>query len=144
MTRIDFYIINQPTADIFVCRLSETIYKSEKISKSGLAIYINATDNQHCKRLDNCLWTFKDQSFIPHAISSNQQHSETVLIGHSQTPQQDCQVLINLAEQVPDYFSRCSRVAEIITNSDAAKQLGRQRYNYYRERGYPIETHQLK
>lgn len=138
MTRIDFYIITQATADIFVCRLSEKIYKT------GLTLYINANDSQHCKRLDSCLWTFRDQSFIPHVISDNsRQHTEKVLIGHSHTPQQDCKVLINLAEQVPDFFSRCSRVAEIVTNTDSAKQLGRQHYNFYRERGYQIETHQL-
>lgn len=138
MTRIDFYIIKQARTDVFVCRLSEKIYKS------GFSLFINANDDQQCRQLDISLWTFRDQSFVPHAICKHgQQHKEKVLIGHSQAPQQEYQVLINLADQVPDYFSRSQRVAEIIANHETAKHAGRQRYNYYRERGYEIQTHQI-
>jgi DNA polymerase-3 subunit chi len=51
-------------------------------------------------------------------------------------------VLINLSDDVPAYFSRFERLLEII---DAAKpEPGRKRYQYYLDRGYPLQTHKIQ
>ena len=55
----------------------------------------------------------------------------------------DCEVLINLADEVPDFFSRYARVAEIVDADAIRREKGRERFRFYRDRGYQLQTHQL-
>ncbi|MEJ2644677.1 MAG: DNA polymerase III subunit chi, partial [Gammaproteobacteria bacterium] len=64
-------------------------------------------------------------------------------VGHQESPETDCDVLINLAAEVPLFFSRFERVAELIGNNEENKQQGRQRYRFYKDRGYTLDTHNL-
>ena len=52
-------------------------------------------------------------------------------------------VLINLAGSVPSFFGRFERVAEIVDQSDAQKQVARERYRFYRDRGYALQSHNV-
>ena len=60
-------------------------------------------------------WTFKQNSFLPHAPAGPtlEEPVPPVLIGHGETPAGDSQVLINLTGEVPLFFSRFERVAEV-------------------------------
>ena len=49
-------------------------------------------------------------------------------------------VLINLTEEQPMFFSQFERVAEVIDDNESSKQAGRQRFQFYKQRGYEIET----
>jgi len=44
---------------------------------------------------------------------------------------------------VPAWFSRFTRIAELVGAAEDDKARGRERFRYYRERGYPLETHNL-
>jgi|TARA_B110000977_G_C10720438_1_gene354983 DNA polymerase-3 subunit chi len=57
-------------------------------------------------------------------------------------PLHDGGLLINLAFQVPSFFGRFDRVAEIIVGE--TKDRGREHYKFYRDRGYPLHHHDLK
>jgi DNA polymerase-3 subunit chi len=52
-------------------------------------------------------------------------------------------VLINLQPLPPPFFSRFERLAEIVGLDDADVAAGRNRYRYYRERGYELRSHSL-
>jgi DNA polymerase IIIc chi subunit len=52
-------------------------------------------------------------------------------------------VLISLAPEVPTWFSRFTRIAELVGAAEDDKVRGRERFRFYRERGYPLETHNL-
>jgi DNA polymerase-3 subunit chi len=67
-----------------------------------------------------------------------------VLIGDAEEPPTSHHgVLINLGEDVPVYFSRFERVLEIVPSQDDARASSRARFKFYRDRGYPLETHEL-
>ncbi len=53
-------------------------------------------------------------------------------------------MLINLAAEVPLFFSRFERVAELVNEQADTRSQGRARYSFYRERGYPLHTHEIK
>jgi len=146
MTRVDFYILNDtsPQArDLFACRVVEKAYRL------GHGVYLHTTNAQQAKRLDQLLWTFKQNSFVPHAIEGDSPApNPPVLIGHAThpgdtQPAQQRQVLVNLAAEVPLFFSSFERVAEIIDQSKENKVSGRTRYRFYRDRGYRLENHQI-
>jgi DNA polymerase-3 subunit chi len=50
-------------------------------------------------------------------------------------------VLINLADQLPSFFSRFERLIECVDHDPEVKQASRSRFKYYRDHGYPLNTH---
>ena len=66
-----------------------------------------------------------------------------MLLGHGEEPGADHQLLINLADDVPLFFSRFDRVAEIINDDPAILHQGRQRYSSYRNDEYPLHYHEI-
>lgn len=142
MTRIDFYILRDradQACPLFACRLADKAYQL------GHQIYIHTESEAQTRQLDDLLWTFRPGSFLPHAIAGAalEEPVPPILLGHAAEPPGDPQVLINLAIEVPLFFSRFERVAEVI-DADATRKLqGRERYRFYRERGYELSTHNL-
>lgn len=141
MTRVDFYLLPGQEAlhrERFACRLADKAYRL------GHRVYIHTDGAEQTRQLDNLLWTFQQSSFVPHCTAGeNTGEAPPVLLGHDAEPDQDTPVLINLAPAVPLFFSRFDRVAELIDEQPDIRQQGRARYSFYRERGYPLNTHKL-
>jgi DNA polymerase-3 subunit chi len=138
MTKIDFYILGAGSSEQMACRIAEKAYKL------GNRIYIHTASAQQAKHLDDLLWTFQDGSFVPHETYQPGKASESPIeIGCHESPETNCEVLINLAPEVPLFFSRFLRVAELIDPNQEAKAQGRERFRFYRDRGYPLNTHEL-
>jgi DNA polymerase-3 subunit chi len=137
MTRIDFYQLNpqQHNADRVVCQLCQKAYESKQLT---LLLTQNQQQTEH---LDRQLWIFDDDSFIPHDAEESDQFMSPVLIHNEPELRNERQLLINLADDIPGYFARFERVIELVTESN--KQQAREHYNYYRERGYPLNHHNL-
>ena len=141
MTKVDFYLLpaSGNARELFACRLTEKAYRL------GHRVYLLAPDRPAALELDELLWTFSQGSFVPHAIVSTATPADDhpVLIGHEEPPPAFGEVLVNLAAEIPPWFGRFARVAELVGADDAARASGRERYRFYRERGYPLDTHTL-
>lgn len=141
MTRVDFYLIDQATEsghDAAVCKLTHKAFRLRH------RIYILTPDHSHAQRLDRLLWIFSAGSFIPHGLSSETADADMpVLIGYDEPPAAFEDVLIQLAPQVPEYFSRFQRVAEVVGGADEDKARARERFKFYRDRGYALQTHKI-
>lgn len=147
MTRVDFYIL--PDADpaqrpLLACRLAE------KAHGQGLKVYVHTATEGEALHLDELLWTFRDGSFLPHALAKGMDadsagsESVPVLVGHDHEPSTHMDVLINLDMEVPRFFGRFERVAELVDQRPEQLARSRERYRFYRERGYELNSHQLK
>ena len=82
MTRVDFYVLPD-TADgarlEFACRIAEKAYTQAH------RVYVHAASAAEAARLDELLWTFRDTSFVPHALAGagiSAADAPPVLIGH--------------------------------------------------------------
>lgn len=141
MPKVDFYLLTrtQPQArERFACKLAEKVYRL------GHRIYIHNADHPQAQAIDNLLWTFRQGSFVPHALIRTEEVEDApVLIGCEGEPEVPLDLLINLGEAVPPFFSQFQRVAEIIGPDGPERQAGRQRYRYYREQHCSLETHTI-
>lgn len=144
MTRVDFYILDRGSDDAcltLACRLAE------KAVAQKLDVLINTADPGESTRLDSLLWTFSQGSFLPHRRLGDEtrpDENEPVLIGCGEEPPGErWDLLINLAREVPGFFSRFERVAELVGAEDENKTAGRERFRYYRDRGYELQTHHV-
>lgn len=142
MTRIDFYIIekgSEQATDTFICRLAAKAWSQNN------AVYMHTQDEQHSAKFDELLWTFSQTSFVPHQLAQADNKGETILLNHKTDAAIPTHhdVLINLHLEAPSFFSQFERVAEIITTDEKSKVKGRERYQFYRDRGYALETHKI-
>jgi DNA polymerase-3 subunit chi len=141
MTRVDFYILQDSRADArheLTCKLAEKAYKQ------GHKVYINTASNQQLKLLDELLWTFRDGSFLPHdCYHAGDTDDQPILLGHAIEPDGPDDVLVNLADDIPAFFSRFNRVAELVGGDDTQRESARDRYRFYKDRGYTLNTHKL-
>ena len=137
MTRIDFYQLNpqQHNADRVVCQLCQKAYESKQFT------LLLTQSQQQTEYLDRQLWVFDDDSFVPHDAEESDQFMSPVLIHNEPDLRNERQLLINLADVIPGYFARFERVIELVTENN--KPQAREHYNYYRERGYPLNHHNL-
>lgn len=142
MTRVDFYISEdsrQQARELLACRIIEKAWQQKT------PVYVHTDSPQQAAQLDSLLWTYRDQSFIPHACMGEQLEPNCqVILGHQEPPDHHNQVLVNLCDDVPMFFSRFDRVIELIHEHEPAKQKGRERYKFYKDRGYALATHTIK
>jgi DNA polymerase-3 subunit chi len=140
VTKIDFYVLGpgRGSRHLFACRIAE------KAWRQGLRVLIHTNDQQETESMDSLLWSFSDQSFLPHGrLGQADPAANPILVGHADDPADEHQLLINLASDLPTWFSRFERVAECIDQEPQVKTAGRERFRFYREHGYPMDTHQL-
>jgi DNA polymerase-3 subunit chi len=141
MPRIDFYLLDDPAPNgvaLLACRLTE------KAFLLGHSIFIQAGSEDQAQALDNLLWTFKPGSFLPHARHPGSDGKTTpILIGHNTEPQADAQVLINLSAEIPAFYPRFERVAELVGPGETVRQQARERFRTYRDSGCELNTHNL-
>jgi DNA polymerase-3 subunit chi len=135
VTRIDFYQISGDER-AFACRLIDLVYRK------GHQIYVHTSTEEQARTLDEQLWTFKEETFVPHAL-----HSEAldvpIKIGFDHEPEEHQDVMINLSGEIPHFFSRFDRVAEVVPVDQNSRQAARENYAYYKERGYVLNYHKI-
>ena len=139
MTQIDFYVLPENgslTAHAAVGRIAE------KALSRGHQTFVQVTDEATATALHDSLWTFRTESFLPHAIVGNDD-GEPLVIGWDDPSLEHDDVLINTTGAVPGHFARFGRLAEIVAPDAATIEASREAWRFYRDRGYPLAKHDL-
>ena len=142
-TRVSFYVLSgaEPATRLgYACRLAEKAYKLQN------RIHAHAGDRAMATKLDELLWTFRQGSFVPHELLTPvRQAPITIGSADAEAPIEPpaADLLINLADDVPAFFNRSPRIAEIIDGSPASREAGRLRHRFYRDQGLEPETHEV-
>ena len=142
MPRVDFYVMQNQSRDgslRVACRVVE------KAWQMGHRVFIATASAEVTRQVDELLWTFRPDSFVPHGRSPEEQDADlAILIGHTGQPKDRAEVLINLTGTVPEFHAAFERIAEFVSGDEESRQLGRERYRFYRERDYEVKSHQLQ
>lgn len=116
----------------------------ERASGEGrrVLVYVPAGDRRD--HLDRLLWTQPATGFTPHCRAENDLAAETPIVFASELdhPLHD-ECLLNLSDEVPSGFSRFEELIEIVSIEDADRLPGRERFRFYRERGYPLDNRDI-
>ncbi len=139
MTRVGFYVVQAAEAGQ---RLQVAARLAAKAFAAGHSIYINAVDRDQAAALDELLWSYRPDSFLPHALAG-EEFSDRIAIGWGQDPGEHSDLLINLQLEIPAFFSRFGRVAEVVTQDEQSLAALRRSWTFYRDRGYQLEKHDL-
>ncbi|HJO35176.1 MAG: DNA polymerase III subunit chi [Pseudomonadota bacterium] len=137
MTRVSFYVLQPAAAERppAACRIVEKAYRL------GKGIYVHLPSPAALAHFDDLLWTFRQGSFVPHLPAANDDGRVPVLLGSQARPQpRVSDVLVNLADEVPGFFGQFDRLIEIVGGEEEARTQARERFRFYRDRGYALET----
>ena len=137
MTRIDFYVDADDRLRV-ACRLAA------KAVAQRLRVLVYAPDGDVAVAIDKLMWTTPAIGFLPHVAAGHRLAAETpVVIARGAEDSPHDEVLVNLAAEWPPAFARFQRLVEIVTADEDDKRAARDRYRFYRDRGYEIRTHSL-
>lgn len=121
------------------CQLIYAHYKQKQ------TIYIHCQNKQQAFSIDEILWTFAPDSFIPHSIKDpNNEFLSPVEIGFDPIgSNKKRQVLINLADQCPPFAVNFDHIIDFVADDDGMKAIARDRYKQYRTMGIELATQKL-
>ena len=134
MTRIHFY----SNADDRLQAACAWLAASWQQKKS---VVVFVPEAEVAERLDRMLWTQPAIGFLPHCAADTALAGETpVLIARriEEVAQDAC--LLNLSNDIPSGFSRFEELVEIVSTDDPVRLPARERFRFYRERGYELEN----
>jgi DNA polymerase-3 subunit chi len=137
MTTVDFYFNAQDKLQV-ACRLAG------KALAQGRSLLVYAPEADTASRLNKLLWTWQATGFVPHCALHDPLAADTpvLIAGDAETPKR-CDVLLNLASACPPHFERFERLLELVGSDEAERAAGRERYRFYKSRGYAIGHHDL-
>lgn len=140
MTEVDIHY-NLSDKAAYACRLVRKM-----VGRGASAVLLGAP--QQLEQLDRLLWTFSAQDFLPHCRSDA---PATMLLASpivlaEVAPDIDATstrepILVNLGFEVPAGFEKHQRLIDLVGQDESERTLGRQRWKFYKERGYPIKAH---
>ncbi|WP_394129619.1 DNA polymerase III subunit chi [Shewanella maritima] len=121
------------------CLLTEQYYRQQQ------TIYIHCQDKQQAHQMDELLWQLDPLSFVPHNLKGEGLHTGSpVEIGFDPVgPNKSRQVLINLADQVPQFAVNLPHIIDFVAQDTALKQAARLRYRQYQQLGMQVNTQPL-
>jgi DNA polymerase-3 subunit chi len=138
VTKVDFYTGSED-------KLRTACQLSHKALQNGVRVLLHVLDEATADKLDKLLWHFPPTAFMPHCRHQQAGASNMpVVIAHQGESFPHRDLLISLNDTCLPFFSRFERVIEIITQDENDARLGRERYSFYKDRGYELRHFDLR
>lgn len=138
--RADFYLIAKPRFReqplLLVCELAKRAFATQQPT------LILARDPAQAEALDELLWAFDEDAFIPHQLAGDEDDADTAVLivpPGVETPVRP--LAINLRETCPE--NDCERVLEVVAADPAEREGSRLRWREYQRRGYELAKNDM-
>ena len=142
--RADFYMIAGRPAFVaqpllLVCKLAE------KAVQAGQPCLVLCASAEQADFLDDLLWEFEDDAFVPHQIVGMEEDEETddtpVLIVPPGVDAGMRPLVINLRDALPP--PGYQRVLEIVPAEESAREPARKRWLEYKQLDYELKRNEM-
>ena len=140
MARADFYLIAKPRFAeqplLLVCELARRACDANQFT------LVLARDAAQAEELDDLLWSFDPDAYIPHQIAGDEEDELTpVLIVPPGTDAPPRPLVINLRDDA--WSAACERVLEVVPADPAARGPLRERWKQYQALSYELNKHDM-
>ena len=141
MPRADFYLIDKPRFReqplLLVCELAKRAFAAE------LPTLVLARDAAQAEALDDLLWAFDPDEYLPHQIAGSDEGDDDapILIA---TPDMDVParpLMLNLRDAAPS--GSFERVLEVVPADPAARDPLRERWKHYQALGFEVKKYDM-
>jgi DNA polymerase-3 subunit chi len=141
MARADFYLIAKDRFKAeplrLVCELARKAYDA------NLWTLVLARDAAQAEELDDLLWSFDDDAYIPHQVAGTDDEDELapVLIAAPDTDAPLRPLVINLRDDAVE--GSFERVLEVVPADESSRGPLRERWTQYKARGLEVNKHDM-
>lgn len=140
MPRADFYLIAKPRFAeqplLLVCELAKRAHAANQFT------LVLARDAAQAEEIDDLLWSFEPDAFIPHQIAGDEEDELTpVLVVPPEIEAPPRPLVINLRDAA--WTEPCERVLEVVPADPAARAPLRERWRQYQALGYELNKHDM-
>ncbi|MDP5241197.1 DNA polymerase III subunit chi [Uliginosibacterium sp. 31-16] len=125
-------------------RLRAACAITAKAVRQGRKVVVYAPEPGLAKRYDSLLWAAQPLSFVPHVAASSPLAARTPVVmaqALNDLPYDD--VLINLADDLPDGYERFQLLVEIVAADEAGRSAARARWRFYKEHRHTVQAYDL-
>ncbi len=136
MTEVAFYtnVLNETHL------ISKLLHKAHNV---GRKLHISVRNERHGETVTKDLYGAEPTSFFGISSSPHDTHDLTSAIISYTSDYGHNDIIINLTPEIPDNFSAFKRVIEIVSQDKNNISAARNKYRWYKDRGYLIATHKL-
>jgi len=106
-------------------------------------VFVYCQNQADAELLDEVLWRFDPDQFVPHNLAGEGPSRGAPVEISCTPPRTGRAVLLNLADDIPAFYSRYQQVIEFVPFDEAEKAKARQRFKLYRQAGLSPQTVQL-
>jgi len=140
MPRADFYLIDKPRFReqplLLVCELVKRAFAAQQPT------LILTRDHAQAEAIDELLWAFDEDAFIPHQLAGDDDDAGTaVLIVPPGVDTPDRPLVINLREGCAS--GQFQRVLEVVPADEAERTGSRERWSEYKRRGFELHKNDM-
>ncbi|MBF6025945.1 DNA polymerase III subunit chi [Lysobacter niastensis] len=140
MPRADFYLIQKERFReeplLLVCELAR------KAHDANLWTLVLTRDAEQAEQLDELLWAFDEDAYIPHQVAGDEEDELTpVLIAPPDVDTPMRALVINLRDAA--VTGSFDRVLEVVPADDSARGPLRERWKQYQARGLELKKYDM-
>lgn len=139
--RVDFYIIEDEHAEALFRVASRLLSKAYA---GGLRAWVLCSSENEATALDAYLWTYQNNSFLPHSLAGETPEglNPPIQISADSMPQDHrFNVLLNLRKTTPENCEVFERVLDLVAHD--TKDAGRARYRAYQKQDFTLHKHTI-
>ncbi len=108
--------------------------------RQGQRVFIYTKDTHSAETIDDMLWAFEPDSFVPHNLAGEgPKQGSAVEISH-QPIKGRRSVLINLTSTVPNFANQFNYIVDFVPAKASLKQQARERFKTYRQWGFHVDN----
>lgn len=139
-----FYLLKDDGTDETIKESCSAIYhaclQASHFYRQNQRVYIYAKNQQHAEQIDEMLWAFDSDSFVPHnLVGEGPKQGAMVEIGY-QAPQGRRPVLINLNNDMPNFANQFQFIVDFVPSDETLKQQARERFKTCRQWGFQVDN----
>ncbi|MDX1453299.1 MAG: DNA polymerase III subunit chi [Oleiphilaceae bacterium] len=144
MNQADIYLLHSTAFSdqlVFCCKLAE------KAFRQGLKMHIQTREAYQNEALNERLWDFRAESFLPHTVGQSAFESHPITIDVNCSSSGDSghrDLLILLTPTLPPKSENFKRVGMIVCNDPQDIQLARQAYKQLSNQGITANIHDFR
>ena len=144
-TQVMFYLLNEDeNSDDKITDSSSAFYhaclQASHFYRQKQRVFIYTQDQQSAEQIDELLWAFDSDSFVPHnLVGEGPKQGAAVEISH-QAPQGRRPVLINLTNTMPDFANQYQFIVDFVPSEATLKQQARERFKTCRQWGFQVDN----
>ena len=118
----------------YACSLASYFYLQNK------KVFIYTDNQQDAFAVDEYLWQFDGDSFVPHNLLGEGPSYGTSVEISWQAPTHPRPILINLSTNTPDFAINFQQIIDFVPFAEPLKIAARTRYSAYKKMGLTVST----